>query len=87
MDKLSWNTEFITAENLMIHTFSDRVHVVTNIKTGEIKTLRDGKAIDRRNDMPISEYEKFLLKIAEDSDKLKGFRNEKLSNKIKLNKI
>jgi hypothetical protein len=50
--------------------------VATNIKTGEIKTLRDGKVIDRRNDLAISEYEKFLLKIAEDSDKLKGFSND-----------
>lgn len=74
--KYNWETEFITADNLMIHTFSDRVQVVTNIKTGEIKTLRDGKVIDRRNDMPISEYEKFLLKIAEDSDKLKEFSND-----------
>ena len=71
--KYNWETEFITADNLMIHTFSDRVKVVTNIHTGEIKTLRDGKVIDRRNDMPISEYERFLLKIAKDADKLKDF--------------
>ena len=31
---LSWETTFNTAENLMIHTFSDRVKVVSNIKTG-----------------------------------------------------
>ena len=74
--KYKWETEFRTAEYLMMHTFSDRVQVVTNIKTGEIKTLRDNKVIGRRNDLAISEYEKFLLKIAEDSDKLKGFIND-----------
>ncbi len=73
MDKLNWETEFITAENLMIHTFSDRVKVVTNIITGEIKTMRDDEVIDRRNDMPISDYERFLLGIAKDANKLKDF--------------
>jgi hypothetical protein len=71
----NWSTEFITAENLMIHTFSDRVKVVTNIKTGEVKTFRDDEEIDRRNDMPISEYERFLLMIAKDATKLQGFTN------------
>lgn len=28
----SWETTFNTADNLMIHTFSDRVKVVSNIK-------------------------------------------------------
>ena len=74
--KYNWETEFRTADDLMVHTFSDRVQVATNIRTGEIKTLRDGKVIDRRNDLIISEYEKFLLKIAEDSDKLKEFSND-----------
>ena len=69
--KYNWETEFRTTDDLMVHTFSDRVQVVTNIKTGEIKTL-----IDRRNDLVISEYATFLLKIAEDYDKLKGFSND-----------
>jgi hypothetical protein len=73
MDKLSWNTEFITADNLMIHTFSDRVKVVSNIQTGEIRIFRDNEEIGRRNDMPISEYERFLLTIAKDATKLQGF--------------
>jgi hypothetical protein len=72
-NKLNWNTEFITAENLMIHTFSDRVKVGTNIKTGEIKTLKDGKVIGIRNDMPISEYENFLIAVAQDAAKLQDF--------------
>jgi len=71
--KLKWETEFITAENLMIHTFSDRVKVATNIKTGEIKTLRDGEVISNRNDMLISEYEKFLITVAQDATTLQSF--------------
>jgi hypothetical protein len=73
MDRLSWNTEFDTANNLMIHTFNYRVKVVTNIQTGEIKTFRDDKVIDRQNDMPISDYERFLISIAVDANKLNGF--------------
>lgn len=72
--KYNWETEFRTADDLMVHTFSDRVQVVTNIKTGEIKTLRDDEVIDRRNDMPISDYERFLLGIAKDANKLKDFQ-------------
>ncbi len=71
--KLNWNTEFVTAENLMIHTFSDRVKVVTNIQTGEVKTMRDDEVIDRRNDMPISDYERFLIGVAGDAAKLQEF--------------
>lgn len=59
----------------MIHTFSDRVKVVTNIQTGEAKTFRDNEEIDRRSDMPISEYERFLLMIAKDATTLQGFAN------------
>ena len=73
---LNWETEFVTADDLMIHTFSERVQVVTNIKTGEIKTIRDGEVIDKRNDLAISEYERFLLNVAVDSAKLNYFKNE-----------
>lgn len=66
-------TEFITAENLMIHTFSDRIQVATNIKTGEIKTLRDGEIISRRDDIPALEYEGFLISVAQDAAKLQQF--------------
>lgn len=71
--KYYWETEFDTAKDLMIHTFSDRIKVVTNIKTGEVKTLRDGVVIDRLQDRPILDYEKFLLRVAADADKLKEF--------------
>lgn len=76
--KYYWETEFDTAKDLMIHTFSDRIKVVTSIKTGEVKIMRDDEIIDRLPDMPISDYEKFLLRIAVDADKLKEFKNDRL---------
>lgn len=72
-NNFNWDTEFITAENLMVHTFNPRVKVVTNIKTGEVKTFRDDQIIDRRDDMPISVYEKFLIQTATDAAKLNDF--------------
>lgn len=72
----SWNTTFETAGSLMIHTFTDRVKVVSNIKTGNVKVLKDGETINTVENPAITEYEKFLLKIAEDADKLESFRSE-----------
>lgn len=72
----SWETTFETADNLMIHTFTDRVKVVSNIKTGSVKVLKDGEVINIVENPAITEYERFLLKIAEDADKLKSFRSE-----------
>jgi hypothetical protein len=45
LENYSWTTEFKTSENLMIHTFSDRVRVVSNIKTGSVKVMRDETVI------------------------------------------
>lgn len=70
MKKYNWDTEFDTANDLMIHTFNDRVKVVTNIKTGVVKLMRDGNEVDRRDDMPISEYEQFLIRTAESAGNL-----------------
>lgn len=61
----SWQTTFETSKDLMIHTFTDRVNVVTNIKTGLIKVLRDGKIIETVENPAIVEYEKFLLRVSE----------------------
>lgn len=72
----SWETTFKTADNLMIHTFTDRVKVVSNIKTGNLKVLKDGETINTIENPAITEYEKFLLKIAEDADTLERFRSE-----------
>lgn len=72
----TWETTFNTAENLMIHTFTDRVKVVSNIKTGVVKVLKDGEVINTAENPAIVEYEKFLLKVAEDAKKLAAFKSE-----------
>lgn len=72
-ENLSWETTFNTAENLMVHTFSERVKVVSNIKTGLVKVLKDGNVINSVNNLAITEYEKFLKQVAEDANKLNGF--------------
>lgn len=73
---LSWETTFNTAENLMIHTFSDRIKVVSNIETGLSKILKDGNVINSVNNPAITEYERFLKQVAEDANKLKEFATE-----------
>ncbi|KAA3691556.1 hypothetical protein [Bacteroides salyersiae] len=60
----------------MIHTFSDRVKVVSNIKTGLVRVLKDGEVINSVNNPAITEYEKFLKQIAEDANKLSEFSAE-----------
>lgn len=71
----SWETTFETAKDLMIHTMNDRVCVVTNIKTGLVKVLRDGVEIEAFEDPAIVEYEKFLLRIAKNAHELKNLSN------------
>lgn len=69
-NNFNWDTVFNTAEDLMIHTFNSRVQVVTNIKTGIAKILQDGTVIGQKPNMKISEYENFLLEVAQDAQKL-----------------
>lgn len=75
-ENYSWYTDFNTSENLMIHTFSERVQVVSNIKTGLVKVVKDGVVIREVENSSISDYEKLLLGIAEDSEKLNSFNPE-----------
>lgn len=75
-ENLSWETTFNTAENLMVHTFSERVKVVSNIKTGLVKVIKDGEVINSVNNPAITEYERFLKQVAEDANKLKEFATE-----------
>ena len=77
LNNYSWTTEFKTAENLMIHTRSDRVKAVTNIHTGTIKVFRDDTLITENTIPAIAEYEKFLLGVAKDANTLKNFTNPK----------
>ena len=71
--KFSWNTVFDTANNLMIHTFSERVEVTSNIKTGEIKVIKDGNVVQNLSNPAITAYESFLLDVAKDAKKLESF--------------
>lgn len=75
-ENFTWETTFNTAENLMVHTFSERVKVVSNIKTGLVKVIKDGEVINSVNNPAITEYERFLKQVAEDANKLKEFATE-----------
>lgn len=59
-----WDTTFATAQNLMIHTFTKRVSVVTNINTGSVKVLKDDIVIDRHEDVSIKDYIRLLLNVS-----------------------
>lgn len=71
-----WTTEFRTSENLMIHTFTDRIKVVSNIKTGAVKVLKDGEVIRTTENPAIADYERLLSQVAEDANKLERFKAE-----------
>lgn len=75
MTVFNWDTEFNTAEFLMIHTFSQRVKVVTNLKENTISYLKDGELIDRFDcsETTLTEYEKYLMGIAKCAIMLKEF--------------
>lgn len=63
---LNWETEHDTAKGLMIHTFSDRVKVVSDIKNGTVKVFKDGALANLFNakGWKVSDYTQFLSGIA-----------------------
>lgn len=65
-----WGTYFETAENLMIHTFTDRVQVVANIKNGEVLVKVDGHTVNTYYGLPLGEYEALLLGVEQYATKL-----------------
>lgn len=67
-----WETQFLTAQNLMCHILSERVKIITNIQTGLIRILKDDKEIDSidGSDMSMSDYEKLIVITAEGAKKL-----------------
>lgn len=71
--KFDWNTAFDTANNLMIHTFSKRVEVISNIKSGEVRVIKDGNVVQTLINPAIAAYESFLLDVAIDAKKLESF--------------
>ena len=72
----SWETTFETSKGLMIHTFTDRVKVVSNIQTGTVKVLKDGEVINNIENPAITEYDKFLLQVAKDANELEKFKKD-----------
>lgn len=58
-----WETQFDTANKLMLHTFSERVQVKSNLQSGEVQVIVDGNIVKTCNKMPVKEYEAFLLGI------------------------
>lgn len=75
IENYSWETSFDTANNLMTHTMTDRVSVISNIKTGMIKLFKDGCMIASIQDPTITEYEKWLLSTAKIAHELKNLSN------------
>lgn len=71
---LAWDTTFDTAQGLMIHTFAAGIKVITNIESGYSRIMRRSEVIADGETIPIGEYEKRLIKIAEQAEKLKAFR-------------
>lgn len=76
LESYSWTTEFKTSDNLMIHTFSERIQVVSNTKTGTAKVVRDGNVINTLENPSLTEYANFLLRTAKEADDLKKFNAE-----------
>lgn len=70
---LAWDTTFDTAQGLMIHTFAAGIKVITNIESGYSRIMRRGEVIADGETIPVGEYEKRLIKIAEQAEKLKEF--------------
>ena len=71
---LAWDTTFDTAQGLMIHTFAAGIKVITNIESGYSRIMRRAEVIADGETIPVGEYEKRLIKIAEQAEKLKAFR-------------
>lgn len=68
--KYGWETQFDTANNVMTHTFSKNVQVVSNIKNGEVLVQVNGKTIEMYNNMPVKKYEATLLAVEAKAKKL-----------------
>lgn len=73
---ISWKTDFDTAQNLMIHTFTDRVKVVSNIKTGTVKVLKDGEVVNTIENFKLLKYQTLLVEIAKDALQLESFKTD-----------
>ena len=68
--KYGWETQFDTANDLMTHTISEHVQVVSNIKKGEVHVQVNGETIKTYNNMPVKKYEATLLAVEAKAKKL-----------------
>lgn len=68
--KYSWDTQF--NNNIMTHTFTSRVQVVSDLKKAEITMLVDGKIVSIYYNMPVKEYEELLLSVEEYAQELEA---------------
>ncbi|MCC8155347.1 MAG: hypothetical protein LIP01_14895 [Tannerellaceae bacterium] len=59
----------------MIHIFSDRVKIVTNIKTGEVKAVKDGSVMYTQMAGSVESYTQLLINTAKDAERLNQFNN------------
>lgn len=73
LKRYNWGTCFDTANDLMIHTFSDRIKVITNLRSGDIKVFRDDEVVNEVNNPSASAYEEFLLQVAKNAEELGQF--------------
>lgn len=74
MENYNWNTNFDTANNLMIHSFGANIKVVTNMKTKEVKVYKNGDVTRILDcEMSCTTYSNFLLSVSKDAQKLEEF--------------
>ena len=73
--ELSWDTTYNTAEGVMIHTFAAGVKMWTKIETGKSTILKDDKVIAEGETIQIGTYERRLIQIAKEAEKLKAFES------------
>ncbi len=76
-EKNGWITEFDHSKNLMTHKMTERVSVVSDIKTGIVKVFKDGIEINSVNNPSITAYDEMLSKIYMDALELEKFNVEK----------
>ena len=71
---LAWDTTFDTTHGLMIHTFAAGIKVITNIYTGKSRIKKGDKIIAEGETIQIGTYERRLILIAKDAEKLKKLK-------------
>lgn len=73
--ELSWDTTYNTAEGVMIHTFAAGIKMITKIDTGKSRIIKGDKIITEGETIQIGTYERRLIQIAKEAEKLKAFES------------